>query len=127
MGDIQDQRSGAAAYAGLKVRKNGGSHVVIKAVYVLQLLAFIDGLEPRLKPKFSDYPLEIRPLTAEEGGGILATVPDLPGCMADGETPEEAIADAGVRLSAGWMLILPTVVQCQVLASSRPVSKIRKR
>ena len=80
-----------------------------------------------MKPKFSDYPLEIRPLTAEEGGGILATVPDLPGCMADGETPEEAIADAGVRLSPGWMLILPTVVQCQVLASSRPVSKIRKR
>ena len=24
----------------------------------------------------------------------------------------------GVRLSAGWMLILPTVVQCQALASS---------
>ena len=47
-----------------------------------------------MKPKFRDYLLEIRPLTAEEGGGILATVPDLPGCMADGETPEEAIADA---------------------------------
>ena len=42
MGDIQDHRSGAAAHAGVKVRKNGGSHVVIKAVCVLQLLALID-------------------------------------------------------------------------------------
>ena len=45
------------------------------------------------KPKFEDYAIEIRPLTEEEGGGFLATFPDLPGCMADGETPEEAIAD----------------------------------
>lgn len=47
-----------------------------------------------MKPKFTDYPIEIRPLTSDEGGGFLATFPDLPGCMADGETPEEAIADA---------------------------------
>lgn len=47
-----------------------------------------------MKPKFDDYPLNIRPLSEEEGGGILVTFPDLPGCMADGETPEEAIADA---------------------------------
>ncbi len=46
------------------------------------------------KPKFEDYAIEIRPLTEEEGGGFLATFPDLPGCMADGETPEEAIIDA---------------------------------
>jgi antitoxin HicB len=38
-----------------------------------------------------EYPILIAPLTAEEGGGFLATVPDLPGCMSDGETPEEAI------------------------------------
>ena len=25
------------------------------------------------------------------GGGFVATVPDLPGCMSDGETPEEAM------------------------------------
>jgi len=47
-----------------------------------------------MKPKFTDYLLEIRPLTATEGGGFLATFPDLPGCMADGETPEEAMAEA---------------------------------
>jgi antitoxin HicB len=47
-----------------------------------------------MKPKFTGYPIEIRPLTADEGGGFLATFPDLPGCLADGETPEEAMADA---------------------------------
>lgn len=47
-----------------------------------------------MKPKFTDYAIEIRPLTDAEGGGFLATFPDLPGCMADGQTPEEAIADA---------------------------------
>lgn len=39
-----------------------------------------------------DYPVMIEPLSAEDGGGFVATVPDLPGCMSDGETPEEALA-----------------------------------
>jgi antitoxin HicB len=34
---------------------------------------------------------EIRPLTEAEGGGYLIEFPDFPGCIADGETPEEAI------------------------------------
>lgn len=34
---------------------------------------------------------EIRPLSDEEGGGYLIEFPDYPGCMADGETPQEAI------------------------------------
>jgi len=37
------------------------------------------------------YPFEVRPLDPEEGGGYLVTFPDIPGCMSDGETPEEAI------------------------------------
>jgi antitoxin HicB len=37
------------------------------------------------------YPVLISPLSEEDGGGFLATVPDLPGCMSDGETPAEAI------------------------------------
>lgn len=37
------------------------------------------------------YPMIVEPLRAEDGGGFLATVPDLPGCMSDGETPEEAV------------------------------------
>jgi len=44
-----------------------------------------------MKPKFADYSFEVKPLSAAEGGGFLITFPDLPGCMSDGETPEEAI------------------------------------
>ena len=39
----------------------------------------------------SDYPVLIRRLGADEGGGYLAEAPDLPGCIADGETEAEAI------------------------------------
>jgi antitoxin HicB len=38
-----------------------------------------------------DYEIHIRPLSKEEGGGYLATVPELPGCKSDGETPQEAL------------------------------------
>lgn len=40
-----------------------------------------------------EYPVVVEPLAAEDGGGFAAVVPDLPGCMSDGETPEEAIAN----------------------------------
>ena len=37
------------------------------------------------------YPLEIKPLTEEEGGGYLISFPDFNECISDGETPEEAM------------------------------------
>ena len=37
-----------------------------------------------------DYAVLIEPLSDEDGGGFLATVPDLPGCMSDGDTREAA-------------------------------------
>jgi len=45
-------------------------------------------------PRFEDYRFEIRPLAKKEGGGLLVTFPDLPGCISDGETYDEAIANA---------------------------------
>ncbi|WP_440409729.1 type II toxin-antitoxin system HicB family antitoxin [Neorhizobium petrolearium] len=39
------------------------------------------------------YAVLVSPLSPEDGGGFLATVPDLPGCMSDGETPQEAISN----------------------------------
>jgi predicted RNase H-like HicB family nuclease len=39
------------------------------------------------------YPIVLEPLSDEDGGGFAAFVPDLPGCMSDGETPEEALAN----------------------------------
>lgn len=40
-----------------------------------------------------DYAIVLRALTPEEGGGFFAEIPDLPGCMGDGRTGPEAIAD----------------------------------
>lgn len=52
--------------------------------------------------KAPQYPFEMRPLTVEEGGGWLITFPDLPGCMSDGETPEEALANGSDAVKA-WI------------------------
>lgn len=48
------------------------------------------------------YPFEIRPLSAEEGGGYLITFPDLTGCTSDGETIEEAIMN-GMDAVHSWI------------------------
>ena len=40
------------------------------------------------------YPLVVEPLAAEDGSGFVAFAPDLPGCMSDGETPQEAVSNA---------------------------------
>jgi antitoxin HicB len=39
------------------------------------------------------YQFTVRPLSKEEGGGYLVEYPDIAGCMSDGETIEEAIAN----------------------------------
>ena len=49
-----------------------------------------------------EYPVVIEPLSAEDGGGFAAIVPDLPGCMSDGETPQEAIANVEDAIRA-WI------------------------
>ena len=43
-----------------------------------------------------------RALTQEEGGGYLIEFPDLPGCMSDGETIEEALAN-GADAKRDWI------------------------
>jgi antitoxin HicB len=48
------------------------------------------------------YRIALRPLSAEEGGGWLAEVPALPGCMSDGETPQEAVEHV-MDAIAGWI------------------------
>jgi antitoxin HicB len=40
------------------------------------------------------YQFTVRPLSKEEGGGYLVEYHDIPGCMSDGETVDEAIANA---------------------------------
>jgi len=50
----------------------------------------------------TDYPVLIEKLTEEDGGGWLATVPDLPGCTSDGITREEAARNVGDAIAA-WI------------------------
>lgn len=49
-----------------------------------------------------EYRFTIRPMTVEEGGGYLIEFPDLPGCMSDGETIEEALAN-GAEAKQDWI------------------------
>jgi antitoxin HicB len=50
---------------------------------------------------FADLPrFEVRPLSSEEGVGYLVEFPDYPGCIADGETPEDAIREARDALAS---------------------------
>jgi predicted RNase H-like HicB family nuclease len=42
----------------------------------------------------TEYPILV--YYTEEDGGYFAVVPDLPGCSAHGETPEEAVREAQV-------------------------------
>lgn len=48
------------------------------------------------------YPFTARRLSDEEGGGWLVEFPDLPGCMADGETIEEAVRESSGALES-WL------------------------
>jgi antitoxin HicB len=48
------------------------------------------------------YPFTVRPLAKDEGSGYLIEFPDLPGCMSDGETVEEAILN-GIEAMMGWI------------------------
>jgi antitoxin HicB len=49
-----------------------------------------------------EYAVVIEPLSDEDGGGFLATVPDLPGCMSDGDTREEAARNVEDAI-ASWL------------------------
>lgn len=49
-----------------------------------------------------DYEVRIRPLSDEHGGGFMAEVPELPGCMSDGETPQDALENAYDAIAC-WM------------------------
>ena len=49
-----------------------------------------------------EYAVRIERLAESDGGGYLATVPDLPGCMSDSETPEEALKNVQDAISS-WI------------------------
>lgn len=46
-----------------------------------------------------EYIVVIIPLAEEDGGGYIGLAPDLQGCMSDGETREEALANTQQAIS----------------------------
>ena len=50
--------------------------------------------------KLTEYPFEVRPLSAEDGGGYLISFPDFAECISDGESVEEAIENGRDALKA---------------------------
>jgi antitoxin HicB len=60
-----------------------------------------------------EYAVRIERLAENDGGGYLATVPDLPGCMSDGATPEEALKNvqeaivSWIEAAKEWKLDIP--------------------
>lgn len=45
------------------------------------------------KDSFFGYSVRVSQLSEADGGGWLASIPELPGCLADGETPDAAYAE----------------------------------
>ena len=67
-----------------------------------------------------EYAVVIEPLAEEDGGGFLATVPDLPGCMSDGETREEAARNIGDAIAC-W------IEEARALGRAVPVPRAELR
>ena len=64
-----------------------------------------------------EYPFEIRPLTAAEGGGYLISYPDFSECLSDGKTVEQAIAnghDYAFETTLGGNTIPATLLKAAV-------------
>jgi predicted RNase H-like HicB family nuclease len=59
----------------------------------------IQDLEYYIKLKYS---VKLVPISEEDGGGWLAEIPELKGCMSDGETPEEALKNIE-EAKIAWM------------------------
>lgn len=78
-----------------------------------------------------EYPFEVRPLTAEEGGGYLISFPDFADCVSDGATVDEAIENGRLALKetiaalreAGHPIPEPTVA---TTASGKFVARVPK-
>ncbi|HUZ34598.1 MAG TPA: type II toxin-antitoxin system HicB family antitoxin [Xanthobacteraceae bacterium] len=60
-----------------------------------------------------EYAVRIERLAESDGGGYLAIVPDLPGCVSDGESPEDALRNvqeaivSWIEAAKEWKLEVP--------------------
>ena len=59
-------------------------------------------MQPKPLERHKAYDFKILPLAEEDGGGFLIFFPDLPGCVSDGNTIEEAIIN-GRMATQDWL------------------------
>ena len=70
-----------------------------------------------------EYAMRIERLAESDGGGYLAIVPDLPGCVSDGGTPEEALKNVQEAI-ASWIEAAKEW-KVEIPQPSRPVARAR--
>ena len=66
------------------------------------------------------YRVEIEPLSDSEGGGYLARVPELPGCLSDGATEHEAL-DNALKAIEEW------IAHARAHGKDIPLPRMRER
>jgi antitoxin HicB len=72
----------------------------VKAFYIRRIVRFVEQVGSERGGPWVTVIIE--PLPQNEGGGFVALVPDLPGCMSDGETAEGALASVKDAIAA-WI------------------------
>jgi antitoxin HicB len=80
--------------------------------------------------RIDEYPFIVGVLSAEDGGGYLIEYPDVPGCISEGETAEEAIHNGKDALRAVLLTKLEFGEPIPVPGSSSPLpipSALRSR
>jgi addiction module HigA family antidote len=83
-----------------KASGNDTAHLLSSTKNAERLQASIQQLDYKAAPETPLPRFEVSPITEEDGGGYLISFPDYPGCIADGETAEEAIAEGRDALQA---------------------------
>ncbi|MCP9629334.1 type II toxin-antitoxin system HicB family antitoxin [Rhodopseudomonas palustris] len=77
-----------------------------------------------------EYSVRIDRLSENDGGGYLATVAELPGCMADGETPELALKNvqdaivSWIEAAKAWKQHVPEPTVPSALAAARRLARL---
>ncbi|MBX0320284.1 type II toxin-antitoxin system HicB family antitoxin [Shouchella clausii] len=68
--------------------------LTLNAIYFYRRLKIKNSHDKKLLHyMLANYRIEITPIAKEDGGGFMAAHPELKGCMSDGETQLEAVAN----------------------------------
>jgi len=84
----------------IQQKRGDTEHLLSSSKNAERLQASIQELDDKTTQKTPMPHFEMSPLSEEEGGGYLISFPEYPGCIADGETIEQAISEGRDALKA---------------------------